>query len=148
MKVAIASGKEGTGKTSLTAAFAHLAGNSIICDLDVDAPDLHLVLHPNTQLQYDFHSGYIASIQPDRCSGCDTCLQMCRYDAVQPASPTPVVDPLRCEGCSESMSFLAAPPKPTGKRLRPCWQVNCRSSNRSIPAAVVVNDSDAGNDKP
>ena len=104
-EILVISGKGGTGKTSLTAAFAHLAGNSIICDLDVDAPDLHLLLHPNTQQQHDFHSGYAASIQPNRCGGCDTCLQMCRYDAIRPAAPTPVVDPLRCEGCKVCVEF-------------------------------------------
>ena len=45
-EIIIISGKGGTGKTSLTGAFAHLATNKIICDLDVDAPDLHLLLQP------------------------------------------------------------------------------------------------------
>ena len=45
-EIIIVSGKGGTGKTSLTGAFAHLATNKIICDLDVDAPDLHLLLQP------------------------------------------------------------------------------------------------------
>ena len=45
-EIIIISGKGGTGKTSLTGAFAHLASNKVICDLDVDAPDLHLLLQP------------------------------------------------------------------------------------------------------
>ena len=45
-EIIIISGKGGTGKTSLTGAFAHLAGNKVVCDLDVDAPDLHLLLQP------------------------------------------------------------------------------------------------------
>lgn len=107
-EILIISGKGGTGKTSLTAALAHLADNAIICDLDVDAPDLHLLLQPDTQQTHEFYSGYQAVIQPDRCDGCDTCRQMCRYDAVQPGAPAPVIDPLKCEGCKVCVEFCPA----------------------------------------
>ncbi|MBU3832750.1 MAG: (4Fe-4S)-binding protein, partial [Candidatus Desulfovibrio faecigallinarum] len=43
-EIVIISGKGGTGKTSLCAAFAALAKNAVLCDLDVDVPDLHIVL--------------------------------------------------------------------------------------------------------
>ena len=46
MIISVGSGKGGTGKTSLTTAFANLAENHVICDLDVDAPDMHLILKP------------------------------------------------------------------------------------------------------
>lgn len=107
-EILVISGKGGTGKTSLSAAFAHLADNSIICDLDVDAPDLHLILHPNTQETHEFFSGYEAAIQPDLCDGCDTCRQMCRYDAVRPGIPAPIIDPLKCEGCKVCVEFCPA----------------------------------------
>lgn len=58
MKLAVASGKGGTGKTSLTAAFAHLAADHVICDLDVDAPDLHLLFHPENIRTQEFISGH------------------------------------------------------------------------------------------
>ena len=56
-EILIISGKGGTGKTSLTGAFAHLASNKIICDLDVDAPDLHLLLHPTRKREVEFYLG-------------------------------------------------------------------------------------------
>jgi len=46
-QLTIISGKGGTGKTTLTAAFAHLADNAVIADCDVDAADLHLILTPD-----------------------------------------------------------------------------------------------------
>jgi MinD superfamily P-loop ATPase len=104
-EILVISGKGGTGKTSLTAAFAHLAGDSVVCDLDVDAPDLHLLLQPATRQKHEFYSGYEAAIRPDRCSGCDTCRQICRFDAVRPGAPTPVIDPLKCEGCKVCVAF-------------------------------------------
>jgi MinD superfamily P-loop ATPase len=45
--ISIASGKGGTGKTSLTAAFASLAEKALLCDADVDAADLHLLMKPD-----------------------------------------------------------------------------------------------------
>ncbi len=107
-EILVISGKGGTGKTSLTAAFAHLASNQIICDLDVDAPDLHLLLRPDRQETHDFYSGHEARILPDRCETCDTCTQVCRYDAVQPGDPHPVIDPLKCEGCKVCVQFCPA----------------------------------------
>jgi len=61
-EIVIISGKGGTGKTSLTAAFAHLARNKVICDLDVDAPDLHLLLNPHHEKEVEFWAGNEARI--------------------------------------------------------------------------------------
>lgn len=107
-EILVISGKGGTGKTSLTAAFAHLAAGSVICDLDVDAPDLHLLLHPHHQKIHDFYAGYEARIQPDMCDGCNTCALMCRFDAVEPGSPKPRINPLKCEGCKVCVQFCPA----------------------------------------
>ena len=45
-ELVILSGKGGTGKTSLTAAFAAISESRILCDADVDAADLHLLMSP------------------------------------------------------------------------------------------------------
>jgi len=42
----VISGKGGTGKTSLVGAFAALTDNKVLCDADVDAADLHLIMAP------------------------------------------------------------------------------------------------------
>lgn len=104
-EIVVISGKGGTGKTSLTAAFAHLAESKVICDLDVDAPDLHLLLAPKVVREEAFHSGHEAVINADRCSGCGTCLDMCRFDAVVAGGGTYRIDPARCEGCKVCVAF-------------------------------------------
>ena len=43
-ELVVISGKGGTGKTSIVAAFAELAKNAVFADCDVDAADLHLIL--------------------------------------------------------------------------------------------------------
>jgi MinD superfamily P-loop ATPase len=54
-EIVVISGKGGTGKTSLTAAFAILAGQgAVMADCDVDAADMHLLLHPDFDNAEDF----------------------------------------------------------------------------------------------
>ncbi len=89
----------GTGKTTVCAAFAHLAENKIICDLDVDAPDLHILLEPGKQRTEAFFSGLTASIDPQKCVRCGRCAELCAFGAVRATEEGYAVDALRCEGC-------------------------------------------------
>lgn len=107
-EILIISGKGGTGKTSLTAAFAHLAKNHVICDLDVDAPDMHLILKPENTRSHDFISGHEAMIVEEKCESCGTCLEMCRYDAIVNEGDRYFIDPLKCEGCKVCVEFCPA----------------------------------------
>ncbi len=107
-EILVISGKGGTGKTSLTAAFAHLAETPMSCDLDVVPPDLQLLLKPDRRETRVFYSGFEAVIDPERCSSCDTCRQMCRFDAVRAGDPCPTIDPLKCEGCKVCVTFCPA----------------------------------------
>ena len=100
-ELVILSGKGGTGKTSLTAAFAGLSSNMILCDADVDAADLHLIMSPETVETHDFIGGNEAVIDPDKCSGCGRCEEVCRFNAVSRhrSGSGFTVDPIDCEGC-------------------------------------------------
>ena len=77
------SGKGGTGKTSLVASFAALAGNAVLADCDVDAADLHLVLAPTIRRREEFWCGHVAAIRQADCTGCGICLARCRFGAVR-----------------------------------------------------------------
>lgn len=95
-ELVVVSGKGGTGKTSLTAAFASLAENKVLCDADVDAADLHLLMKPDIRTKTDFMGGGIAEIDRSRCVACETCRDVCRFDAI---SEDFIVDHIDCEGC-------------------------------------------------
>jgi MinD superfamily P-loop ATPase len=112
-ELVVISGKGGTGKTSLTASFAVLAGNAVIADCDVDAADLHLVLSPDVLERHVFRSGHEAFIHSEECMGCGVCLSYCRFDAVsmlREANGGQVfsVDPVSCEGCGVCVRFCPA----------------------------------------
>ena len=104
-ELVVISGKGGTGKTSLTAAFAHLADNLVLCDLDVDAPDLHLIAQPTVQRSGPFLSGHVAEIDPTVCTGCGTCMEACAYGAIHKEGGRLTVESAHCEGCNVCVAF-------------------------------------------
>ena len=104
-EITVISGKGGTGKTSLTAAFAQLADNHVVCDLDVDAADLHLLLQPQHEHVEAFHAGHHAVIRTDDCADCGLCSDMCRFGAIEQTWDGPVVDTMTCEGCKVCVHF-------------------------------------------
>ena len=105
----ILSGKGGTGKTSISAAFAHLnaaQANShpmVFVDADVDAANLSLVLEPENLDPKEFWGGSLAEIDPEKCINCGACNPVCRYDAIFPDPKNDQVqwiDPIACDGCA------------------------------------------------
>ena len=83
-EIVIISGKGGTGKTSITPSFAVLGGRSVVvADCDVDAADMHLLLHPQHIKSEDFYSGELAVIDQDLCIQCGKCFDVCRFDAIE-----------------------------------------------------------------
>ena len=99
-ELVILSGKGGTGKTSLTAAFATLAAGCMLCDADVDAADLHLLMHPDIKKRTDFLGGGVAVIDPQRCSGCGTCIDMCRWSPPSARTLLSMRSPAKVAGCA------------------------------------------------
>ena len=98
----VISGKGGTGKTSLIGAFASLASEKVLCDADVDAADLYLILEPDIKEREDFQEGHKAVINKDKCTECGLCRELCRFNAI---SPDFVVNPIDCEGCGVCVHF-------------------------------------------
>ncbi|MDJ0817106.1 MAG: P-loop NTPase [Desulfobacterales bacterium] len=101
-ELVIISGKGGTGKTSLMAAFAALAKDRVLCDTDVDAADLHLLANPRVLQRTVFTSGHTARIDPDLCLECGLCRDLCRWNCI---GDTFQIDPIGCEGCGVCVHF-------------------------------------------
>jgi MinD superfamily P-loop ATPase len=107
-EITVLSGKGGTGKTSLTAAFARLAGPAALCDLDVDASNLPLLLPHQVREEHPFESGFIAVFDRERCRDCGRCLTYCRFDAFSEGEDGIDFDPTLCEGCGVCARFCRA----------------------------------------
>jgi len=95
-QITIISGKGGTGKTSITAAFASLAENTVFADCDVDAADLHLIFKPEIKKTIHFHGLKIATIDKDKCIDCKKCNELCKFDAIR--ENIEIINE-SCEGC-------------------------------------------------
>jgi MinD superfamily P-loop ATPase len=104
-ELVIISGKGGTGKTSVTASFAVLADRSVVCDCDVDAADLHLVLEPTFRERHEFESGHEAVIRQNDCTGCGICQDLCRFGAISNNVDMFSIDSISCEGCGVCVRF-------------------------------------------
>jgi len=143
-EIIIISGKGGTGKTSLTGAFAHLAANKVICDLDVDAPDLHLLLQPARERQEEFYSGYEADIDRDKCDGCGLCASMCQFGAIREHGAGFAVDPRRCEGCKVCVVFC--PLAAIGFTEKHCgqWYVSSTRFGPMVHAQLFPGEENSG----
>ncbi len=96
-QLTVISGKGGTGKTSLTAALASLSSpRAVFADCDVDAADLHLLLHPSIESEQKFSGMKIATIDKERCIDCKKCYESCAFDAIDSSI---VLHKEACEGC-------------------------------------------------
>jgi MinD superfamily P-loop ATPase len=95
-QLTVLSGKGGTGKTSITASFAVLAKSAIVADCDVDAPDLHMLLHPEVIETRKFSASKIAVIDKAKCTHCGLCREKCSFNAI---TPDVKVEAIACEGC-------------------------------------------------
>lgn len=137
----IISGKGGTGKTSLTAAFATLADRPVLCDADVDAADLHLLLSPQENQRHDFMGGHLAEIDPELCTQCGYCREICRYDAI---SPDHVVDAISCEGCGVCVDLcpekaVAFPQQKSGE-----WYISTTRTGPMVHARLGIAEENSG----
>lgn len=99
-RLLILSGKGGTGKTTTAAAFLRFARARAAADCDVDAPNLHLVTEQTVPPAVsEFMGGDKAAVDPEKCTGCGTCLAHCRFGALRAAAGRVQVNEYACEGC-------------------------------------------------
>ncbi len=140
-ELVILSGKGGTGKTSLTGAFAFFSTNKVLCDADVDAADLHLLMLPDIQKQADFKGGGVAVIDSDKCIECGQCRELCRFDAI---SDDFRVDPIECEGCGLCVDLC--PEKAIDFPIKKCgeWYISKTRFGSMVHARLGIAEENSG----
>ncbi len=150
-ELVVISGKGGTGKTSIVAAFAALAKNAVLADCDVDAADLHLVLEPDVKQTSDFSGGKQASIIAEKCIGCGKCKELCKFDAINFDGPaneivakTFTVDHVSCEGCKVCVEFCPADAIEFNDSINGQWFISDTRFGTMVHAKLGIAEENSG----
>ena len=100
MIIAVASGKGGTGKTTVATslALAISASSPVILDCDVEAPNAHLFLKPQFDQRQQVNM-LIPEVDESRCTGCGRCAEVCQFHAIVVLAGKVLVFPELCHGC-------------------------------------------------
>ena len=102
MKIAIASGKGGTGKTTiatnLACSIARMGKEVQYLDCDVEEPNGHIFLKPDIRETHNATIG-VPEVDTELCEGCGNCGQLCQYSAIVCLKDTPLVFEQLCHSC-------------------------------------------------
>ena len=150
-ELVVISGKGGTGKTSVVAALASLAGRCVLVDCDVDAADLHLIFEPKVIRREDFTGGSKARIKPGHCTACGKCEELCRFDAISFDGPgngrvdkTFRIDPIACEGCGVCAWFCVENAIEFGPVVNGEWYVSQTRHGPMVHAKLGIAEENSG----
>jgi len=139
-ELVVLSGKGGTGKTSIVASFAALARSKVLCDCDVDAADLHLVLQPTMRVNNEFWSGQVAIIDEDKCTQCGLCQDLCHFGAISDFR----VNPISCEGCGFCCRICPAEAIVMKENLSGHWFISDTKYGTLVHAKLGIAQENSG----
>jgi MinD superfamily P-loop ATPase len=99
MKIAVASGKGGTGKTTLAVNLALAADRAVhLLDCDVEAPNAHLFLNGRMRSRREVTIP-VPQVDEMQCNGCGDCSEFCAFNAIITFGTVPVIARDMCHGC-------------------------------------------------
>lgn len=143
-QIAILSGKGGTGKTSISAAFATINSNTVVADCDVDAANLYLILQPQNYKTEHFITGFKAIIDYNKCTNCGLCAKYCRFGAINTINGRTQISETSCDGCklcSNVCNFNAITMMPSQKS---CWYIGNYRNGTMIHARLWPGEENSG----
>jgi MinD superfamily P-loop ATPase len=143
-QVAVLSGKGGTGKTSVVAAFAELAQRVVTVDADVDAANLALLLPGADAPERTFFAGRIAVLDRGRCTDCGACVPVCRFGALRGTGGRIALDALACEGCGACLPPCEPRALALVERRVGTWTVRTTCSGPLVHAELDVGQPRSG----
>jgi len=103
MIISIASGKGGTGKTTVATNLAVSLGSDVqLLDCDVEEPNAHLFIYPVIELSKKVYTP-VPQIDEEKCNFCKKCAQICRFKAIAVIKETVLTFSELCHSCGGCM---------------------------------------------
>lgn len=132
MRIAIASGKGGAGKTCVTASLAAVWDAPLVAvDADVEAPNLHLFLKPQIREERTAWLD-VPRLVPEACTHCEKCRDICSYKAIASFVGRISIFPDMCHGCNGCFAVCPAGALERGKR-----ELGTISSGTAADSSVI-----------
>jgi len=138
MRVAVGSGKGGTGKTLLSTALALVFEDCTFLDLDVEEPNAHFLLHPEMDGEEDFFMEVPRVIK--QCSLCGKCAEVCEFNAIWVGKEVHVLEKL-CHGCGSCIHFCPEAALEVRKRKAGVVRSGKRGKMRFIQGVLTVSEA-------
>jgi len=98
MIISIASGKGGTGKTTIATNLALSLKNVIFLDCDVEEPNAHLFLKPDIREMESVRTP-VPKVEMEKCNLCGKCAEICQFKAIMVIGETVLTFHELCHGC-------------------------------------------------
>ncbi len=140
MRVAVASGKGGTGKTTVATSLALAWGAEALLDCDVEGPNAHLLFHPQITSRRSV-AVPVPRVSDDLCTRCGECADFCRYNALAVLPRRWMVfDELchSCGGCS-----LVCPTEAIHEEPRSIGELVTGERNGTLFFQGILNEGEA-----
>ncbi len=139
MKISIASGKGGTGKTTVSVNLARVFNTDILlADCDVEEPNAHLFLK-TTGLSEEVASILVPSVDETSCNACGECAKICEFSAIVSFGTLPLVFPEMCHACGGCAKVC-----PTGAIIEQKRRIGVVETSRVGNITLITGRLDVG----
>jgi len=140
MKIAVLSGKGGTGKTLVSVNLAAAAKEAVYIDCDVEEPNGHLFFKPR-DVESEEVTVQIPSVDPSLCQGCRTCVDFCKFNALAYINGELKVFEEICHSCGGCILFC--PEKALSGKDKNIGQVKRGVSESVAVSTGILNPGEA-----
>jgi MinD superfamily P-loop ATPase len=136
MKVAVLSGKGGTGKTLVSVNLAAASEKSIYIDCDVEEPNGHLFFKPSIDKEKDI-TVKIPKVNAELCSGCRKCVDFCKFNALAYIKDKLLVFDELCHSCGGCV--MLCPQKALTEKEKTIGKIEKGSSENVLVSTGILN---------
>jgi len=137
MKIAVLSGKGGTGKTTISASLAYSIENSQYIDCDVEEPNGNIFLKASFS-EEEIVNVLVPRVNKDKCDGCGICAEVCQFNAIAVVNKDVLIFDEICHSCGACV--IGCPQNAMYEVERPLGVINSNSSHTFMQGKLNLNE--------